>query len=100
MQFQCRSEFTSLTSSTSDEVVVVTQVYNDMLLAADGGQVTALCLLDLTAVFDTGDHDLLLFRLERQFGIHCIVLQWFHSRTIHICRAVKLTHRRIIRQKI
>jgi len=30
----------------------VTKVYNDMLLAADSGQVTAVCLLDLTAAFD------------------------------------------------
>ena len=52
----------------------VTKVYNDMLLAADGGQVTALCLLDLTAAFDTVDHDLLVLRLERQFGIHGVAL--------------------------
>ena len=31
----------------------VTRVYNDLLLAADRGQVSALCLLDLTAAFDT-----------------------------------------------
>ena len=55
----------------------VTKVYNDMLLAADGGQVTALCLLDFTAAFDTVDHDML--SLERQFGIHGVALQWFRS---------------------
>jgi len=31
----------------------VTAVYNDLLLAAYSGQVSALCLLDLTAAFDT-----------------------------------------------
>ena len=36
----------------------LSKVYNDLLLAADGGQVSALCLLDLTAAFDTVDHDL------------------------------------------
>jgi len=50
-----------------------------MLLAADSGQVTSLCLLDLSAVFDTVDHDLLLLHLERQFGIRGVVLQWFRS---------------------
>ena len=45
-----------------------------MLLAATSGQVTSLCLLDLSAAFDTVDHDLLLLRLERQFGIRGVVL--------------------------
>ena len=47
----------------------VTKVYSDLLLAADDGDVSALCLLDLTAAFDTVDHDLLMLRLERQFGL-------------------------------
>jgi len=57
----------------------VTKVYNDLLLAADQGDVSALCLLDLTAAFDTVDHDLLMLRLERQFGLCGVVLQWFSS---------------------
>jgi len=44
----------------------VTAVYNDLLLAADSVQVSALSLLDLRAYFNTVDHDLLLLRLERQ----------------------------------
>jgi len=40
--------------------MVVTRVYNDLLLDADRGQLSALCLLDLTAAFDTVDHQLLL----------------------------------------
>ena len=55
------------------------KVYNDLLLAADGGQMSALCLLDLTAAFDTVDHELLLLRLERQFGLPGVVLAWFRS---------------------
>ena len=46
----------------------VLKVYNDLLLAADSGLVSALCLLDLTAAFNTVDHDLLLLCLEHQFG--------------------------------
>jgi len=57
----------------------VTKVYNDLLLAADQGDVSALCLLDLTAAFDTVDHDLLILRLERQFGLRGVVFQWFSS---------------------
>jgi len=37
----------------------VLKVYSDLLLAADSGQVSALCLLDWTAAFDTVNHDLL-----------------------------------------
>jgi len=60
------------------------KVHNDMLLAADNGQVTALCLLDLTAAFDTVDHELLMLCLERQFGIHTVS---HSSGSAQICKA-------------
>ena len=56
----------------------MTKVFNDLLLATDGGQMSAVCLLDLTAAFDTVDHELLLLRLERQFGLRGIVF-WLVS---------------------
>ena len=56
----------------------VTKVFNDLLVAADRGQMSILCLLDLSAAFDTVDHDLLLQRLERHFGL-CGMLQWIRS---------------------
>ena len=55
------------------------KVLNDMLQAADCGQVSSLCLLDLTAAFDTVDHELLMLRLQRSFGIRGIALAWFIS---------------------
>ena len=54
-------------------------MYNDILLAADVGDVSAVSLLDPTAAFDTVDHELLLLRLERQFGLRGVVVQWFCS---------------------
>ena len=55
------------------------KVFNDLLHATDRGQVSALCLLDLTAAFDTVDHQLLLRRLECQFGLRGTALGWFQS---------------------
>ena len=40
---------------------------------------SALCLLDLTAAFASVDHELLLARLERTFGVRGRVLAWFKS---------------------
>ena len=57
----------------------VNKILNDLLLAADQGQVSALCLLDLTAAFDTVDHSLLLTRLQRCFGVEGCCLDWFSS---------------------
>jgi len=50
-----------------------------MLVAADGGQMSGLCLLDLTAAFDIVDHILLLDRLQRQFALRDNVLVRFRS---------------------
>jgi len=44
---------------------VLLKVFSDLQMAKDRGQVSALCLLDLTAAFDTVDHELLLRRLQR-----------------------------------
>ena len=57
-------------------------MFNDLQLAKDRGQVSALCLLDfqdLTAAFDTVDHELLLRRLQQTFGIGGSALTWFES---------------------
>ena len=47
-------------------------------------QVSVLCLCELTAAFDTVEHQLLLHRLERQFGLRgvVVVLSWLGSRHI------------------
>ena len=57
------------------------------------GQLSALCLLDLTAAFDTVDHDLLLLRLEHQFGLRGIVLRSLYLRQ-NVPRRVKKAVRR------
>ena len=55
------------------------KVVNDLLLAMDEGKLSVLVLLDLSAAFDTIDHDILLHRLQHVFGIQGTVLSWFRS---------------------
>ena len=54
-------------------------IANDILLSLDRGDNLFLLLLDLSAAFDTVNHSLLLWCLEKSFGITGTVLQWFHS---------------------
>ena len=55
------------------------KVVSDALMAADVGQVTILGLLDLSAAFDTVDHDILINRLRISFGVCGIALGWIDS---------------------
>ena len=58
----------------------ILRVMSDILLAVDDrGDFAALVLLDLSAGFDTVDHDILLRRLQTSFGIHGVALDWFRS---------------------
>ena len=43
------------------------------------GKVTALVLLDLSAAFDTIDHEILLNRLATDVGVTGTPLYWFRS---------------------
>ena len=45
----------------------------------DEGKLLVLVLLDLSAVFDTIDHDTLLHCLHHVFGIQGTVLSWFKA---------------------
>ena len=58
---------------------VLLHIVNDILSALDNDNISVLLLLDLSAAFDTLDHQILLSRLNSVFGIQSTALQWFHS---------------------
>jgi hypothetical protein len=55
------------------------RVLNDLLCSADDSNVSILTLLDLSAAFDTIDHEILLQRLRNVFGVHDLALSFLHS---------------------
>jgi len=55
------------------------KVIGDIIDAADNRQVTLLGLLDMSAAFDTVDHQILLRRLQLSYGFGGQVLQWLTS---------------------
>ena len=55
-------------SGHSTETALV-RVQNDLLRAVDNKQGVVLVLLDLSAAFDTIDHNILLCRLEEKLGV-------------------------------
>jgi len=55
------------------------RIHNDIVSAIDQGQVAALVLLDLSAAFDTVDHEVMLNVLKQRFGIMGSALDWMTS---------------------
>ena len=52
---------------------------NELQSGIDKGNVALLVLLDLSAAFDTIDHNKLLFRLHDEIGISGIAFAWLES---------------------
>ena len=55
----------------------VLKVSNDILWGMERQEITSLIALDLSAAFDTVDHDILLSVLRNKYGIHGKALKWF-----------------------
>jgi hypothetical protein len=65
-------------SSHSTETALV-KVVDDILCEIDCGSAVSLVSLDISAAFDTICHNTILQRLEHEFGIVGMSLQWFQS---------------------
>ena len=66
------------TANHSTETALL-KVTNDILLSLDKRQCVFLVLLDLSAAFDTIDHDVFLARLSEEYGITGEVREWMKS---------------------
>ncbi|XP_072048603.1 uncharacterized protein [Amphiura filiformis] len=55
------------------------RVNNDLLQAVDTHGEAVLVLLDMSAAFDTVDHNILLRRLHERYGVKGPVHKWFAS---------------------
>ena len=55
------------------------KLVNNILWAMERQLVTVVVILDLSAAFDTVNHDLLLEVLEKQYGIVGTARQWYTS---------------------
>lgn len=67
-----QSGFKTLHSTES----ALLRVFNDILLATDSGECVVLVRLDLTAAFDTVDHEVLISRLEQWVGFRGAALEF------------------------
>jgi hypothetical protein len=67
------------------------KITNDVLVALDSGKCVILTLLDLSAAFDTIDHNILISQLRKRIGVEGSALQWFssyhtdHFQAVSIC---------------
>src|SRR6218665_4054418 len=65
--------------SLSLYITLLVSLYNKLVSAVSHQQVSCLCLLDISAAFDTIDHNILLQRLSSWFGVSSTALLWFQS---------------------
>ena len=76
-------------SGHSTETAIL-RVLSDIYSSIDQGQVAHLALLDVSAAFDTVDHDILLERLSKSFSITGSAHLWIRSfltsrtQTVHV----------------
>ena len=77
--FPSLSRFQSAYRKFHSTETALLRIHNDLLQSINTQKVSALILLDLSAAFDTIDHNILLTRLESNFGISGTALSLLSS---------------------
>ena len=67
----------------------ISKLVNDLLQCMEKREVNILVAIDLSAVFDAVDHDILSKTLQYTYGVEKLVLKWFdiylRSRFFKVC---------------
>jgi Reverse transcriptase (RNA-dependent DNA polymerase) len=73
----CSGHFPQLQCAYWAKHSIETAVLSGILLATDDGDLSALAMLDLSAAFNTVDHEILLRRLDLSYDLSGTPLHWF-----------------------
>ena len=92
-KYKLDTPFQSAYKKNHSTETLLIRIVNDLLIASDEGKATVVMLLDLSAAFDTVDHNKLLHILYREIGISGTALAWFRSYLSGRCQKVRVgTH--------
>ena len=69
LQHQLFPDFQSAYRRGHSTETAVLKVFSNIIDGVEKGNIALVCLLDLTAAFDTVDHGIIKLRLTRSFGI-------------------------------
>ena len=72
-------EFQSACRKNHSTETALVRVMNDILMKMNTQEVILLVMLNLSAAFDTVNHNILLARLNEDLGICGLALEWFRS---------------------
>ena len=81
-------EFQSAYGKNHSTETALVRVMNDILMNTQ--EVTLLVMLDLSAAFDTINHNILLTRLNEELGICGLALEWFRLYLAKRCQRVSI----------